>query len=250
MSTNKRQSYRLVNGTIAGGRITLYADPRPDWYYSLGLDFAYGLQHGDFDAAVMVNQHGEQIATAVGHWGERFAQVLAPLIRWYKPFIVGERSATGIPVLRAMDDAGFWIYYERDENKKSRPRRDTLGVPTSQKGLLLRWLQTAIAPSDELGNVLPSQLTLRDDELLTQLTKYTWRARSSTVDMENAGDEQLMAGAPDSEHDDLVSALMHANAGRRWLPMYDPPKPKPAADSMAAIGIGLIEPEKKKGPWG
>jgi hypothetical protein len=246
--------FRLCTSSqLQDGYLRIFTNPRPDRYYSLGLDFAYGIQAEgrDFDAGVLLDDRGEQVAEMAGRWGERFGDVLWPLIEWYRPFVVGERAATGLPVLRDLFGRGAWIYYERDENKASRPRKDLLGVPTSQKGILLRWLQKAIAPADERGIILPSKVKIRSGELLNQCCRYCWRPRTKSMEFEEARDEDLYASAPSGQHDDLVTALAHANAGLRWLPQYERPKEKPKAGTFAAYGVGVVNtPPVRPNPWG
>jgi len=223
-----------TNDVIQGGRITLYEDPDPEKVYCLGLDFAYGLPDGDFDAGVMLDQYGDQVATVHGHWGPTaFTQVLWPLIEWFEPFVVGERQV-GLPVLRELYDKGAWTYFHRADDSRGRTQRDMLGHHASGTDLRIPTLRKMIGPRDGNGILQEPKIKVRDAEVIRELSRFQYNPRSSTVSMEEARDNQLAWGAPHGEHDDLVSALSYAVLGQIWLPRFEKPKAKFAPDSIGA----------------
>lgn len=207
-----RIGYDLItSGPIPGGHITVFERPRRDTYYSMGLDFAYGLEGKDFDAGVIVDGQGRQVLAVDGHWGERFIDVLWPILRWYKPFVVGERQV-GLPTLRRLWDGGYvWMYFHKDGANRYEPSRDTLGHHASKGDLIIPRLQSAIRQGD---------VTIRDEPLRHECALFQFSPRSSTRAMEDARDVDLRWGAPTGEHDDRLMALAYAVQGLAWLPEF------------------------------
>lgn len=229
------------SGVIAGGRLTVYHDlprfpdrpaPCKETYTVLGLDFAYGLEDGDFDAGVLLDARGKQLLTIVGHWGEAFAEVLWPILQWYQPFVVGERQV-GLPTLRAIYDGrpeikrpGYtWLYFNRDMADRGRKRRDALGHHAFAGDLIIPELRKAIAPRDSSGKLLAPKIEIYDEEILSQLQKFQFmpKSRSAVAEDEELRDHERTWGAPPGEHDDLVMALGYAWAGIAWLPHFEKP---------------------------
>lgn len=211
--------------TVPGGSITVYHEPAPHVAYTLGLDCALGLTDGDFDVGIVLDEKGRECCVVEGRWGETFLDIILPLIEWYHPFIVGERTAHSLAHLRRLHDMGAWLYHERDEAKAGRAVRDVLGHAPKQYDLTVARLREAVAPKDEDGRLKPSRVEVYDEETLRQLSRYSFRPRSSTKTMEEARDADLVWSAPPGEHDDRVRALALAWVGFEWLPRF--PKPPP-----------------------
>lgn len=239
----------IESGPIDGGRIEIYAEPNRERFYCIGIDFAFGLDSGDFDAAVMLDDHGEQVAEVHGHWGERFGDVLLPLLDWFDPFIVGEPTATGLPILRSFYDAGRWIYHHRAESTKGRKVRDQLGHVPGPSDVTIHWLRRDLAERDRKERTARHRLVIRSETLHGELCKFRFFPRRETQSIDEARDRDLKWGAPKGEHDDLVRALAMANAGLEWLPRFERPKPKLPETSIGHI-IGIDdEDEETKSKW-
>lgn len=215
---------RIIDGVIPGGRLTIYAEPRTSRRYSLGADFAYGLPTSDYDAAVVLDDEGEQCATLEGRWGNQaFLAQLTPLIEWYKPLILGERQV-GLDVLRTLYGQGKWMYYDRDEAKRSRPVTEKLGYHKTSANLAIMYLRSDLMTRDSDGKALPSPLKVRDERVLGQLAAY--RFVSGVREIQDVRDRDMSMGAPHGENDDLVVALSMANLARRDMPYFEDARPK------------------------
>lgn len=243
-----REKYVEPAMPVLGGRIEVFRQPDPQRTYCVGIDTAMGLAHGDFDAAVAFDDLGRQAFTAHGHWGEGFADVLGPLLDWYQPFIVGERASTGLILLRKLYDQGRWVYFERNENARGRPTRDLLGHAPTKVDISIVRFRDAIAPRDNVGNLMRSKVEVYDEELLSELFRFSFRPRSSQQSVEDARDDELVWGAPRGEHDDLVRAAAYGWIAWEWLPTIPKPKPKFAARSFGAV-LGYDKSEEPKDEW-
>lgn len=220
-------------------------EPPKDRFCVLGLDFAYGLEDGDYDAGVMLTGDGEQVLTVHGHWGTEFYGVLRPILDWYKPFVVGERQV-GLPVLRKMYDEGYgWLYFDRNMASRGRVRRDCLGHHAAKGDLIIPGLRAAIGPRDDRGELRDSQLRIYDRHLHAELCKFQFLPKNSSISAEEARDAQLGWGAPPGEHDDLAMACAYAWAGVNWLPQFEPPKFQYEQGTLGAVLNHLEEDEEK-----
>jgi hypothetical protein len=227
----------LDGGPIEGGRITVYAPPPDDCYCALGLDSCLqALPDGDYDFGCILDARGEQLLSVQGHWGVRFADVLWPIVQWYNPFVVGERSAQGLTTLRALYDRGYtWLYWNRKHESRGMNRTDCLGHNPTENDITLQMLRAAIAPRNDAGLLEPSLITVRDEVVHHQLTVFQFIAKSKGVAQGEATDAQVKMGAPPGEHDDGVRALAYAWAGVKWLPQFEKPEPKFPPMSMGAM---------------
>lgn len=227
----------LAEGQIEGGRITVFEPPPADCYFALGLDFSYGLADGDADAGVILDARGRQLATLDGHWGEGFAEILWPVLQWYRPFVVGEKQV-GLPTLRVLFDRGYrWMYFNRADDARGRPKRDTLGHHAFHGDLIIPQLRAAIGPRDAAGNLVPSRIEVRDPEVHRQLCAFRFLGKTESVPAEGARDADRRWGAPAGDHDDLVMALGYSWAGVLWLPQFEPP-PERFAPGTAGAKFG------------
>lgn len=228
-------------GTVPGGRLTVFSEPSSDRRYTCGLDFAYGLRPtadgdkgGDDDAAVLLDDKGDQVATLVGKWGNAgFLSQLRPLLDWYKPLICGEQQV-GLEVLRSLYRESYWMYYDRDEAKRSRPVMDKLGHFKTRAKIPIMMLRKALGARDDKGLLLPPKIKVRDAQLHGQLCSYQFMA-SGGVDIYDAGDDSLKMSAPPGEHDDLVNACAYAYLALCDMPFYQQPKPRFEPGSLGAL---------------
>lgn len=203
------------------GTVTLFERPDPEHSYVIGFDTAYGLVNGDLDYAVVLDRNtGKQVAEARGHWGdETWAKVLAGLhLMFNQAFIVGERQVGLITLRRLYDEMGVgFMYYDRDESQRSKRRSDLLGHHKRAGDVVIRYLRVAIATGER---------TVRSRELHRQLTKFQFKSQRVSVDVADAGDEDLGMSAPEGDHDDGVMALMYAHLGLREVARFPEPKPR------------------------
>jgi len=235
--------------TFAGGRLTQHLKPKPGMTYALGCDTALGIEGKDFDAIELFDSDGKQAFEAVGHWDLRTAGVIREIVSHYggvrAVFIVIERATVGLPIARELHEAGFWVYFERDEEVRARPVRDRLGHAPKHNDATIRELQKRIAPYDDLGVLQRPTIEIYSAELHDQLCKFGYRHKAESKTFEDARDRDLVMGSPKGEHDDLVRAAALSVAGLLWLPQYQPPKPRFAAGTYGEL-VGMNEPEKPK----
>jgi hypothetical protein len=271
-------------GPINGGYIHIWEEPQEHHTYSAGFDFAFGLESGDFDAGVILKDTGEQVAEVEGHWGEGFPSIVNPLLDWFQPFIVGEPTATGLPILRGWYDEGRWLYFHRAEQKKARSTRDQLGHVPGASDITVHWLRRELRERDlpvyqrfdaerlrrarvagliqPVPAVLPTvttlpqyrtarhRLVIRGENTYQQACKFRFLPRRGQQGIEDARDDQLAWGAPPGEHDDLLRALAMANAGLEWLPKFEKPsKPLPANSIGKFLEYDKDEEDEGKSRW-
>jgi Terminase large subunit, T4likevirus-type, N-terminal len=217
------------------GRITIFEMPDTTTHrYVIGHDSAYGLEKGDFDYAVVLDRNtGRQVAEAAGRWGDqRWAEVLHALHYFYgRPraqgaFMCGERQVGLIVMRRLMDEMGVgYQFYDRDEAKRSRRRSDTLGHFRRAGDLSIPRLRRQIGPKNLKGELLDAEITIVSRELHRQCSKYQYRPRSKTIDVEDAHDSQLITSAPKGDHDDGVLALAYAAMALREVERFEEDDP-------------------------
>jgi hypothetical protein len=260
----------VPEGQTEAGRVTIFEHPRlSETRYVIGFDSAYGLRDGDFDYAVVLDRNtGMQVAEAQGHWGDsQWAEIVRALYWYYGvplkhgAFICGERQVGLMTLRRLMDEMGVgFMFYDRDEAKRSRRRSDVVGHHRRAGDLVIPRLRRAIGPRDLHGRLAPSDVTIRSRELHRQCCKYQFRPRLASVAIDEAHDSQLEYGAPKGDHDDGVMALAYALMAAREVekfeqaeaeyeegtfghqfrqqlvkvaPGYKPPTPTAAADPFA-----------------
>jgi hypothetical protein len=186
----------------------------------------------------MFNDRGEQVATIHGRWGsEIFGEILRPLLDWYNPLICGEQQV-GLPVLRKLYKWGYWMYYDRDEKKRSRPMNERLGHFKTGSHLPIMMLRGALFPFNSDGSPRRPDVIIRDSEVLDELAAFQFTPPKG-MELQDAGDEQLKMGAPPGFHDDLVNAAGYAWMALHDLPHYEDTKPAFAPDSIA-VQLGHV----------
>lgn len=208
-------------GEIEGGRITVWEPPDANSSYVIGADFAQGLVGRDYDAAVVlkIRPDGvfEQVAELHGWWGDVFfARSLFLACVWYwQAFFCGERQV-GLPAMRIMwDEYGYrYMYRGRNEALPNRRSSDALGHHRSKADPTLGRLRLAIRNR---------QIIVRSPELHAELCNYQWRPKSSAMDPSLAHAEDMVSGAPEGMHDDLVMALLYAYHGGIEAPRFEAP---------------------------
>lgn len=226
--------YKLENIPIPSGRLTIYANRDPSRTYAAGFDCAYGLADGDADACVVLDDVGDVAAVLHGRFGNvLFLHHLRPLFDWYEPFIVGERQV-GLEVLRQLWDDGRWLYFQRDETKRTRPQRDAVGHHKSATSTSILKLRRALSCRDREGKPKDPAIRVRDAILLDELRSFQFLPKSGAT-LEGLHDDQMVMGAAPGSHDDLVVALSYALMGQYELPRFEKPQPKYKPGSMGAV---------------
>lgn len=234
--------YALSSVPLGRGRLTVYRRPERYVTYAAGIDFAYGLDGGDYDACTILDEYGEQCAVLHGHWGpDLLPDALRPLLDWYDlgvegggVFIVGERQV-GLSVLRQLWDDGRWLYFARAEEHRNRPERDSVGHHKSHVDHLMANLRKALRTKPGPDGKPVAAIRVRDAATLAELKAFQFLPRGGGGTIEGLRDEDLAMGAPPGEHDDLVNALAYAWMGLRECGRFKRPAPKHAPGTMGSI---------------
>lgn len=232
------------------GRITIYEEPDEDeaGNYLIGSDFAAGLPGKDYDSAIVGRMTAEgpvvQVAEAHGHWGDVFfAEVLYALGVWFfEAFIVGERQF-GLPALRRLyDEMGYtYLYHQRTEGSRARRMSDLLGHHRSAGDTIIANHRLAIARGDVL---------LKSADTIQEHQRYQFRPRRMTDTLDDVHrSADLVTGAPDGEHDDLVMAAAYLTHGSREIVHFPKPKPGYAPGTFGDVFKvdQVLNPRKKPG---
>jgi hypothetical protein len=222
----KCKYFDLENLSIAGGRISIYELPDPSHTYCIGADGAHGLNHGDFDAGVVLDatvKPVRQVAEAHGRWGEdQFDRVLYALLRYFcNAFLVGERQVL-LTVMRSLiKNYGYhWMYYEKDEVKKGAPQKDVLGHFKSGGDTTIHNYRKAIRDR---------QVILRSLTHISEIRKFQFRPKAGEMgDDDGVHDGDLIMAAPKGKgnYDDLVNAGAYAWKGVLQMPAFLDERPK------------------------
>lgn len=214
------EATRFVPGLADGqGSFSVWAPPEKRGTYALGADFGYGLQDRDFDCAVVLRIDVDpwvQVAELHGAYGELFHRPLLAVARWYRNAWVCGESQLGLLQLRHMLTAGYGrIYYNRDEFRKGRPRRDVLGYWARNVDLPVRRARLQVADG---------RVEIRSPELMEELERYVFKPRSDAK-AARLGDDALtdadLVMGPTLGHDDRVRALCYAMHMATEAPVFE-----------------------------
>lgn len=205
-------------------RLSVYERPKAGHLYCAGADFAYGIQDRDFDACILLDKSYNpvrQVAELHGRWGhDQFDRLLFCLLRFYNnAFLVGERQV-GLPVLRSLltNFQYGYLYYERDDAAKSRPKSDRLGHAKVQGDPTITLLRRAIRDHE---------LILRSEPTWTELKHYQFKPKGADKEKHpDMRDADLKMSAPTGMFDDLVNAGAYAWKGIREVHLFDDDRPK------------------------
>jgi hypothetical protein len=90
--------------TRDSGDLLIWKRPLPGQTYLIGADVAEGLADGDYDAGIVLDETGDEVATLRGHWNPHiFAQKLKDLSEEYnEALVVVERNNHGHAVLTTL----------------------------------------------------------------------------------------------------------------------------------------------------
>jgi len=227
------RQFRLEDLALPGGRVTIFEPPAIDHDYAIGADMALGMENRDYDAAVVLDASvspTRQVATAHGHWGERFDRVLFPLaVHYNEAFIMAERQC-GLPILRSLvDDYEYgYLWYERNYAQRNKRQRDTLGWPKHHKRAfdpLLRAWRLAVREREVL---------LRDIELIDQMGRLQFTGPDSK-EPEELVDQDMDLKLQGGGSPDLVYAGMYAWTACSEMGKFERPRPRYDADTLGAV---------------
>lgn len=231
-----------------GGRITVYEPPR-DANYGMGADMGWGLETSDY-STISVFRRQERpgggvrailVAEAEGRWAQAPFAWLLYAMGWYyrEALLVGERNNGGLDCLRRLYDEMGYIrqWFHRDDEHKSPKPSDLIGYTRGrlEHDRTIMRLGYFIAPFDDAGNRLDPQIEIRSPQTITQLRRYQWRPRSKAMELAQARDGNLIMGAPDGEHDDLVLSTAYGLMAVVEVPRFDKQRQTFAPGSLGDI---------------
>lgn len=177
----------------------MFEPPVADGIYSLGVDSAEGLGHGD-NACVQVVRH--DTGTQVAVYCQRLTPDLLGLLayrmgHWYNGgLLVVEANNHGIATIATLRRLGYRSIFRRKQiNRVFNRDTEEMGFKTSRtsKALIVTNLDEALRNGD---------LAVLEDETITELTGFV------------RDDRGVMGGSP---FDDRVMALALAQHGRAFL---------------------------------
>ena len=231
--------------TIGGrGRLEVWEAYNPEHDYAVGADFALGLEGRDYDSAVVLDYSVSpvrQVAVLHGHWGETFDRPLYALLRYYGgprntwAFLCGERQY-GLPCLQRLytEYQVGWMYYDRDEDVRTRRMTAKLGYWRSVGDIAVPRLARAIADK---------KIILRDRETIRQVGKLQWVPKNKAADPAEVDDKGLKMKLSGGGSPDLAMALAYAWLAAEEVPKFEKPKLALPAHSLGAILGGHDEVE-------
>ncbi len=159
-----------------GGPLTIFEPPDEQnrYTYAIGVDVAFGLEHGDFTCAwVICVNTGRPVAVWHGHMDpDLFGENVLPALGWFyrDALIAPEINNHGISVLKALQRVKYrWIYKRRTFTKRVDTPLESMGWLTTNtsKPLLADELQMWLR---DVENV-PHKRTLHELKTFTRDTR-------------------------------------------------------------------------------
>lgn len=210
--------------------VKVWADPVPGKLYSIGVDTAEGLGHGDASCVqVLRTDNGEQAACYCERLPpDLIALIAARLGRAYNgALLVVEANNHGIATLNALRQVGYKsLFRRRMINRVYQRVTEEYGFKTtmSSKPMVISQLDEAIRTA---------ALILHEEETFTELKGYVRDERGHTN------------GSP---YDDRVIALALAHHGRAFMHQREDSDARGGGDYMTfAWWNRLGQDEKPKG---
>ena len=193
-----KDSQRFVEW--AQGPLRLWAPPVEGHKYSVGVDVAEGLEHGDYSSVHVIDSKTQDV---VAHWhGHIDADLLAtnvimPLCYWYNQALaIVENNNHGLATLTVLKREGYFpIYRQRRLSSKSQTQTDQLGWRTT--------VATKPLACDELNELI------RDGDLGMPCSETAAELRTFVRD-----EKGRLQGSP---HDDRVMSLAIAAQGLKYV---------------------------------
>lgn len=216
-----RGHLRRVRGTVVfledGGPLRVWEPPVEGDRYSMGVDVAEGLEHGDYSSVHVISA---KTGLIVAHWHghvepDLLGSDIVPMLgQWYNQALaIVESNNHGLTAITALQRVKYHPIY----------RRRRLASRAKQATEVMGWSTTVVTKPlaiDELAGALRvgrdgvSALDLRCSETLAELRTFVRDAGGKTH------------GSP---HDDRVMSLAIANQGLKYVHLreYTPKKEPP-----------------------
>ena len=185
----------------ANGALRVYRWPQERHRYTMGVDVAEGLEHGDYSSIHVIDANTHEV---VAHYHDHIepdllgTDVVALLGAWYnQALVLVESNNHGLTTITALQRVKYSPMY----------RRRRLGSRTKPVTEALGWATTAVTKPlavDELEKAIrdPDGIKLFDSETVAELRTFVRDGNGK------------MHGSP---HDDRVMSLAIANQGLQYV---------------------------------
>ena len=187
-----------------GGPFTIWTEPDDTLAYSMGVDTAEGLGHGDFSVVSVVSSEGEEVAQYAGHCPPDLLAAYAIALgrKYHEALAMIEVNNHGLVTVTTMRNMGYGnIWRRKQPNTINNTFTSEFGYKTTRntKPLII----------EELHKGLRDGMIIHSERTKQELLNYV-------------RDEHGRTGG--SPYDDAVMALALANYGRAFVfePEYMP----------------------------
>lgn len=190
-----------------GGPLRVWREPEEGHRYSMGVDVAEGLEHGDFTSVHVVDAKTYEV---VAHWHGHIdpdllgAELLPLLGRWYNQALaVVEANNHGGTTLHALRRMRYFpmFYRRRNDSRNFKKQTDQMG-----------WLTT---PKSKAKAIDELNATIRDEELELFCSETIAEMRTFVRE----GDGKM--NGSNGSHDDRVMSLAIANQGLAFVHLHE-----------------------------
>lgn len=190
------------------GYVSIWGEPDPNAYYSIGADVAEGLAHGDYSCAyVGDNESFDLVARWHGHIdADLFGLELIKLGKYYNDAYIGvENNNHGLTTLSAIKNAEYWnLYFMKSHDKIADTFTKKLGWTTSSR--------TKPLMIDKLAEFVRERyLGIYDDLLISEMFTYIIEDNGATNAQDGTHDDAVMATA-------ILLQLLLENRGETYTP--------------------------------
>jgi hypothetical protein len=204
-----------------GGSLAVWQHPKPGSVYVIGADVAFGLEHGDYSSAHVIDVAAGVVVAE--WWGKADpdlfgSHVLDQLGRYYNGALLGvENNNHGLTTVTALQRVKYPnLFRARGKlNVRRVKKTDTFGWNTnrSSKPLMIDELNQAMREGD---------VSIASDATIAELRTYVRDGDGKTH------------GSP---HDDRVMSLAVTVQMVKWcyLPEYKPAPPKPGPGTVGYV---------------
>lgn len=174
------------------GYVTIWEEPNPNRYYSIGADVAEGLANGDYSCGVVGdNETFDVVAMWHGHIDpDLFGMELIKLAKYYNEAYLGvENNNHGLTTLNAIKRAEYWnIYFSKSFDRVADKITQKIGWTTS--------IRTKPLMIDKLAEfVREMYLGIYSDEIISEMFTYVIEDDGKTNAQTGCHDDAVMACA-------------------------------------------------------
>ncbi|MBB6672616.1 phage terminase large subunit family protein [Cohnella nanjingensis] len=173
-----------------GGYLEVWKLPSRTKEYFIGADVARGLAHGDYSAAVVMDEDYDVAALWHGHIDpDLFAQELAKLGNYYHEAVIAiEENNHGLSVINKIKDNYYNLYKRVNVNKATDETREELGWFTSE--------QTKRLAVDHLASLIRERrIGVSSRLMIEEMFTYVRDDKGATNAQEGSYDDTVMAAA-------------------------------------------------------